>query len=56
MIRTCLSVRRLVVSCVVVAASATACNRSPDKDDTPAAIGKTPAAPSRTAAEPLNLK
>ena len=50
MMRICLSIRRLMVSCVVVAASATACNRGPDKDDKPAATSKTPAAASRTAA------
>ena len=50
MIRRCLSIRRLVVSCVVVTATATACNRGPDKDDKPAGSSKTPAAASRTAA------
>jgi hypothetical protein len=45
-----LSVQRLTVSCLVVAASATACNRGPDKDDKPAASSKTPAAASRTPA------
>ena len=36
------SIRRLAVSCVVVAASATACNRGPDKDDKSAASTKAP--------------
>ena len=44
-----LSIQVLMVSCLVVAASVTACNRGPDKDDQPAASSK-PAAASRTPA------
>ena len=50
MMRACLSIGRLAVSCAVVAASAAACNRGPDKDDKPTASAKAPAAASRTAA------
>jgi hypothetical protein len=44
------SLQRLFVSCAVIAVSAIACNRGPNKDDKPAASDKTPAAPSRTPA------
>ena len=44
-----LSIRRLTLSCVVVAVSGMACHRGPDNDDKPAASTKTPA-PARTAA------
>ena len=50
MTHNCLSIRRLTLSCVVVAVSAMACNRGPDKDEKPAASSKTPAVASRTAA------
>jgi hypothetical protein len=50
MTRVRFSIRHLAVTCVVVAAGATACNRGPDKDDKPAASNKAPAAASRTAA------
>ena len=47
--RKCLSIRRLTVSCIVVAVGAMACNRGLDKNDKPPTGSKTPAAPSRTA-------
>lgn len=50
MIQVRLSIQRLTVSCLVVAASVTACNRGPDKDDKPAPTSKTSAAASRTPA------
>lgn len=50
MTRTLHPIQRLATICVVITISATACNRSPDKDDKPAASTPKPAAAARTAA------
>ena len=47
-----LPIGRLLVACVV-AVSASACNRGPDKDDKPAATSKTPGASRTAAGDPI---